>query len=344
MKDYKQNSIVIFLYIILSYPLFYYAYKFGSPDFGNSDFYNYYHLYKSWDFKAVESPFNTRLISSFFIFLFNKIGFFYNAEINYHNPAIDQKVFFNAIFFNYLSFVAYAFVIYKMICKFFINKFFSFVIGLIPFLSFGALFYSLNTLTESFSVFLFALIFFAYQSRSYWVIPLLLLAVIQREYIFFIMGLISLMHYFFDKSEKKYFLSVFLFSILGFVIYFVLRKTLFFTPYFSSQLEFPDIISRLLHPGFPVGDYIRQSFMNQNILLLYLFVVFYKMYKKIDIDKLNLSTVILLYIQAHFVSIVAVLGNSCGRYFYVTLPLILFYMAKEIEPLLSSYLKTETKL
>src|SRR3972149_2435924 len=98
MKLYTQNSIVIFLYFILSYPLFYYAYKFGSPDFGNNDFYSYYHLYKNWDFREVESPFNTRLISSFFIFLFNKLGFFYNSQISYHNQGIDQRVFFNAIF------------------------------------------------------------------------------------------------------------------------------------------------------------------------------------------------------------------------------------------------------
>lgn len=342
MKLYIQNLIVIFLYAALSYPLFYYAYKFGSPDFGNNDFYSYYHLYNNWDFKQVESPFNTRLISSFFIYLFNKIGFFYNAEINYHHPMIDQRVFFNALFFNYLSLVITAFIIYKTICKFFVNKFFAFFSGTMTFLGFGALFYSLNTLTESFSILLFTLIFFAYQSRSYWIAPLLLLAVIQREYIFFIMGLVSIVHYFFYKSEKKYFFSVFIFSVLGFGIYYILRKTVFFTPYFSSQLDFPNLFARILHPGFPIGEYIRQSFLNQNILLLYIFIILYKLVKKSAIDKLNLAIVLLLYLQAHFVSILAVLGNSCGRYFYITLPLLIFFIAKEIRPLLSSYLKFDS--
>ena len=343
MKLFGQNSVVIFLYFILSYPLFYYAYKFGSPDFGNNDFYSYYHLYKSWDFKGIESPFNTRLISSFFIFLFNKVGFFYNSEISYHNPLIDQRVLFSAIFFNYLSIVMTAFVIYKMINNFFKNNLFAFMFGLLVFLGFGALFYSINTLTESFSILLFSLIFFAYQSKSYWIFPLLLITIIQREYIFFITGLISLVHYFFHKTEKKYFLLVFISSILGFGIYFVLRKTFFYTPYFSSQLDFTDFFPRLLHPGFPLGEYIRQSFFNQNILLIYLFVLLYKLYMKMSINKINILIVALLYCQVHFVAIVSVLGNSCGRYFYVTLPLILFFIASEIKPLISTYLNSESK-
>lgn len=341
MRAIKENSIIVFLYFLLSYPLFYYAYKFGSPDFGNNDFYSYYHLYKNWDFDAVESPFNTRLISSFFIFLFNQIGFFYKTKISYYNIAIDQRVFFNAVFVNYLSLVMTAYVMYKMIYKFFLNKLFAFASGLLAFLGFGALFYSLNTLTESFSILLFALIYYSYQSRSNWIIPLLFLAVLQREYIFFITGLVSLVHYLFDKSERKYFISIFAYSILGFGIYYILRKTLFYTPYFSSQLDISNLFERLFNPGFPIGEYFRQSFLNQNIFLLYILILIYKIYNRLSFDKLNLFIVFLLYVQAHFVSIVAVLGNSCGRYFYITLPLIVFFIAQEVAPLIVSNIQIE---
>jgi hypothetical protein len=87
-----------------------------------------------------------------------------------------------------------------------------------------------------------------------------------------------------------------------------------------------------------MGEYIRQSFLNQNIFLLYLFVVAYKYFKKMAFDKINLIVILVLYFETHFVSIVEELGNSCGRYFYITLAMLLFYLAKEIKPLFSSHL------
>ena len=93
----NRNKIFIWLgYVMLSYPMFYFSYKFCLPDFGGEDFYAYEKLYENWNFRQVDCPFNMRLISSFFIFLMNKIGFYYDTRIVFtsFHPNHDQKVFF----------------------------------------------------------------------------------------------------------------------------------------------------------------------------------------------------------------------------------------------------------
>ena len=100
----SYNLPVWVAYILLSFPLFYFAYKFCLPDFGGEDFFSYYHLYKNWDFSKVDCPFNMRLVSAFFIYIMNAMGLHYDTKIvfTYFHPDLDQQVFFNAICFNYL--------------------------------------------------------------------------------------------------------------------------------------------------------------------------------------------------------------------------------------------------
>lgn len=333
---YKIPELV--LYILFSYPIFYFAYKFGSPDFGNIDFYNYYHLYKDWDFSKVASPFNTRIFSSWFIYLIYKSSFFYNSEIAFSNPLIEQRVFFSAVFFNWISAFLSAYAILILVNKYLQNRLYAFFIGLLFFLGFGIQFYCINTLTESFSILLFTVMLYFFFKRSYWIIPLLAVSVLQREYLFFIFGLMGLLYYFKDKTNRMYYINTLVASLLFFFVYIILRKTFFFTPEHANQLDFASYGQRFLTWQFPIGEYIRQSFLNQNLFLFYLMIIGYKWQNKIEFNKFNLLLITLLYLQAHFISVAAVLGNSAGRYFYVTTPLILLYVAIELKPLLQQYL------
>ncbi|MCX8081224.1 MAG: hypothetical protein N3F09_08315 [Bacteroidia bacterium] len=323
------------MFFILTYPLFYYAYKFGSPDFGNIDFYHYYHLYKDFDIEKVQSPFNIRLVSPFLVYLFYKSGIYYNAEISYHNPMIDQQVFFSSIAVNYLFFVGTLVVVMKLIEPIITNTFTAFLTTLIYGYSFATLFYTLNTLTESASVFMFALAFYYYLKRNFRILLILFVAVFQREYILMAFGLIALYDFVALKENKKFFISVFIGSVLFFTVYIVLRKTYFYTPHHDEQFEVGKFFYRLLNPGFPAGEYIRQSFLNQNIFLLYLFLVTYKLINKIQIQsKHSLFLNILLYVQVNLISIFAVLGNSTGRYFSLLLPLTFYSLVLELKKLL----------
>lgn len=333
----KYSSVIVtFLFVILTYPLFYYAYKFGTPDFGNIDFYHYYHLYRNFDFSKVPVPFNTRIVSPFFVYLFYKTGIYYPAEISYSNPAIDLRVFFSSIAVNYLFFVATLMTTHRIL-NFFLLKdvVLSFLVTLMYGYAFATLFYSINTLTESASVFLFACAFYLYLKKSKWVLLILFISVFQREYILMAFALISAIDFLLTRNDRKYYLFNFLASVLCFLVYLLLRQTVFYTPHHDEQLMVESYLHRLLHPGFPPGEYIRQSFLNQNIFLLYLLVLLFKKIWKIPIAEVRWIWMnVLLYLQINLISFLAVLGNSTGRYFSILLPLTFYSLIVEVYPII----------
>ncbi len=326
--------IELFLLVLFSYPLFYYAYKFGTPDLGNSDFYSYYSLYKSWDFNGVVSPFNTRLISPYLVYLLHQTGLYYDTTISFQNPLISQRVFFSAVFFNYGCTVLTAWVVTRMVWRQFQNRAYALLFGAAYLLGFGTLFYSINPLTDAFSYLLCALIFEAYFLRSWWILPLLVMAVVQREIIFAYIALMALFDGVLKRTPRKYALGAFVASILGAISYVVLRKTIFYTSKHSEQMEVSSFLDRILHPQIDVGDYIRQVFLNQNILLFYLLVIAYKLFKKLSVNQGNATLIAALYLQGVVIGLVALLGNNLGRFVNLLSPMILLFVALELKSLL----------
>src|ERR1051326_2400508 len=188
-ENIKIDLLVFSVFVLISYPLFYYAYKYCSPQVGQlTDYYSYYNLYDKWDFGKVESPFNIRLISSFFVFLFGKLNFYYDTQIAFNMGS--QKIFFDAIFLNYIFVVLTCMAIFKTVYHFFSNYLFAFGISVLYLLGFGTIFFELSPITDSCSVFLMAVIFYFYLRQSKWVLLFLSLAVFQREYILLAMGLL----------------------------------------------------------------------------------------------------------------------------------------------------------
>jgi hypothetical protein len=173
------------------------------------------------------------------------------------------------------------------------------------------------------------LFFHFYFFHKYYAIPILFLSVFQREYIFFLAGLISLFDIIFNKKNIRYYTVILVSSVIFFGVYFVLRKTLFFTPKYSSQLAVGNYLERIINPGFAWGEYFRQTFLMQNTLFLYFGIILYKKIKKIRTNNKQVALVLLALLQAVIISFMAVLGNSAGRYFYIFCPAILVYIALE---------------
>ncbi len=329
-----KNCIPLFIYFLICFPFGYYSYKFGSPDVaGQHDFYSYYPLYKNFDISAVESPFNMRLVSSFFIFALNKTGLFYDVKISYAHSGIGQKTYFSAVFFNYLSAVLTCFVVFLTVRKFHQNQFFSFTVGSLYLFQYGTIFWGMGGLADGFSAFLFALIFYFYISRSYWILPLLAVSVLQREIIFLSLAPIAFVEYFFNE-KKKYFVATVSLSVLFFAIYLILRKTVFFTPRWSAMLSTGSIMDMAFYPTVGFFSYVRQSILTQNILALYFFVILYKVYKKITINKANLLVVVALFAEINLISFAFLAIDNAGRYFYISSAAMLFFLAYELKPLL----------
>jgi hypothetical protein len=329
----QSFSILWILFAILAFPSFYFVYKFGNPMYGTNDFFSYYKLYQNWDIQNVEAPFNMRLLSSFFVFLLNKIGLHYDTACAFDQFQLDKQVFFNAIFFNYLCITSTSVVLYYTIIKHLKSTMLAFISGLIYLLGFGTLFYEFMPITDALSILLFAIILYAYLEKSYWLIFPLLLLVMQREYVFLALGLVSLLDFW--KYKLKYYLHILLSCIVCFTIYFILRKTIFYTPRFDYQASPAFFIDSLFKIKFPLIPYIKQTLMTLNIFIIYLLIVFYKKWKKLEIDQFNLLKLILLFLQINIISFVAVFGNNTGRYFYILIPLIIFQLMKELKTVIS---------
>lgn len=325
--NFRLFSKIWIVYAILCFPMFYFVYKYGTPDLGLKDFYDYYKLYGNWDIEHVDAPFNMRLISTFFVYLLNKAGLHYDTQIAFDRLGMDKQIFFNAVFFNYLCIISTCTVIFFTIKKFFKQNSAAFIAGLVYLLGFGTLFYEFMPITDAFSILIFAIILYYYLSKSYLIIIPLLILILQREYVFLALGLIALMDFW--KTREKYFLYTLLFCIGCFVIYFVLRKTVFYTPKYDHQASPSYFLESIVQIRFPLVPYIKQTLMTINVFILYLLVVAYKKYKKLEIDKFYLLKLTLLFLQINFISFAAVFGNNTGRYFYILIPIVIFALVKE---------------
>lgn len=338
MKMKLRSSIILFvLFTLLAFPSFYFVYKFGNPMYGTNDFFSYYKLYLNWDIQHVEAPFNMRLLSSFFVYLLNQTGLYYDTACAFDQFGLDKQVFFNAIFFNYICIVATCVVLYHTINKHFNNVSLAFGAGLLYLLGFGTMFYEFMPITDALSILIFAIILFLYLEKSYWLIFPLSLLVIQREYVFLALGLITLLDFW--KYRIKYYLHVFLFCVFCFAIYFILRKTLFYTPRFDYQASPTFFLDSIFKIKFPLVPYIKQTLMTMNVFIVYIFVVIYKKWKNLEIDSFNLLKLVLLFLQINVISFAAVFGNNTGRYFYILIPFVIFQLIKEVKPIVQINIK-----
>ncbi len=266
------------------------------------------------------------------VYLLNKTGLHYDTMATFDKFDLSKQVFFNAILFNFLCIVSTCVVIFSTAKKFLKNNLLAFTSGLIYLLGFGTLFYELMPITDALSILLFAVIVHGYLSKSYMIIFPLLLLIIQREYIFLALGLIAVIDLW--KYREKYYLHILVSCVVCFIVYIVLRKTIFYTPKYDHQASAAFFFNSILKIKFPLGTYIRQTVMTLNIFLVYLALIIYKKYKKMKIDNFNLIKLVLLFLQINVISFAAVFGNNTGRYFYILIPIYIFQLAKESQPLL----------
>ncbi len=330
-----KGFIILFgLFSLLAFPLFYFVYKFGNPEYGTNDFFSYYKLYENWNIKDVDAPFNMRLLSSFFVYLMVKSGFFYDTATAFDQFGLNKHVFFNAVFFNYLCVVATCMVIFKTCLTYFKDHLLAFIGGLIYLLGFGTLFYELMPITDALSVLLFSILLMGYLSQRYWIVLPLFLLILQREYIFLALGLITLMDFY--KFRIKYYAHMLVTCVFCFGVYFVLRKTLFYTPRYDHQASFCYFVDSIFTIKFPLMMYIRQTALTLNIFFIYIILFMYKTYKRMATNRFNFWKIVLLFLQINVISFAAVFGNNTGRYFYMLIPLVIFQLIGEVQPLISS--------
>lgn len=334
MIKFRHLVLVWGIYFLLAFPLFYFVYKYGDPGFGLKDFFDYYKLYENWDLANVDAPFNMRLLSSFVVYLLNQTGLHYDTEIAFDSYNLNKQVFFNAVFFNFLCVASTCLLIFTTVRRYIHDILVSFVAGLLYLLGFGTIFFELMPITDALSVLLFAWVFSTYLAKQYTIVFPLLLLILQREYVFLALGLIALIDL--VKLKERYYFHVLLISVVSFAAYYVLRKTIFYTPTYDHQASPGYFLESVTSLQFPLWPYIKQTMMTTNIFVLYLLLILYKKGKSLTIDKLAFWKLLLLFVQINVISFAAVFGNNTGRYFYILVPMVIFYLALEINPLLNA--------
>lgn len=331
----KKNIIIVFfVYALLVFPSFYFVYKFADPIDIAHDFFQYYRLYNTWDWHNVNAPFNMRLISSFLVFLSGKAGIYYetaSAFDKYTGFGFDKSVYFNALFVNYLAVVATSSTLFLITWQHRASILLAFTSGLVYILGFGTIFYELMPCTDAFSTLLFTVLMYFYLKKSKFVFALIVMLIFQREYILMALALIT----FIDLvvTRNKYYRHVLLAAVIAFGIYFVLRKTVFYTPALSFQVSGHSLITSLFATNFPFLTFVKQTILTLNIFLLYVFIISFKRHKKMRINLKALVKILLLLLQIVVISFAAALGNNTGRYFYMMSPFVIFYLAQECKPL-----------
>lgn len=338
--------VVFALFLFVAYPSFYYSYKFGSPDVsGQFDFYDYYPVYADFDFDKVEAPYNMRLVSTSFVYLLGKTGFYYPVETSYKNENVKQSVYFQAIFVHFLAAALTAFLIWLIVFKHTGDMVVGLVSGALYILQYGTLFWGAGGLTDGFSALMFVLMIYLLLNKSYWLGPLLLLSVFQREAIILGMGAAAggylVWEYVKTKKISRYYIYALVLSVVSFALFMYLRKTLFFTPKYAHHLEATAYFNKFDEHEFSLFTYLRGTIFSQNIGAIYLIVLAVKYRLK---QSINIAHVGIIFGMFFFFHLIRAAINPAffqvGRHMYMVSGLMIVYLGMEMKPLFDSWYRT----
>jgi hypothetical protein len=256
----------------------------------------------------------------------------YNTECSIDAyPLVNKRIFFNSIFFNFFCIAATSFSLFVVFVKLNFSKLLAFMAGMAYLLGFGTIFYLMMPGPDALSVLIFTWVVYFYIRRSYWALPLFVALIFQREYYFLAFIVIALMD-FLKHGKNRYCLTIFIFSILCFGAYFILRKTIFHTSHWSHQTSPEFLWATLWENDLQLVPLIKQSLMTMNIYLVYIFILVYKKIKGFSINKHHLYVTLVLLVEITALSFAATFGTNNGRYFYLNIPLFLYYILEELKP------------
>ncbi len=335
MKLFNKNNIAILLtYLLLAFPFFYFIYKFGVLLKGYDDANSYLILFRDLDPKGVPAPFNMRLISPILIHLLHGTGLFYITECAIDAfPAVDKSYYFSNIFFNFICVTLTCHSIFLTFSKLGFSKVLSFLSGVLYLLGFGTIFYMFMPGVDALSILLFTWLLFFYQKKSYWVLPFFIAFIFQREYYFLFFIILAILDYI-KQGRIKYFIHIFLASLICWTVYFLLRKYVFYSPRWNFNTEPGSLLENIINMKLDLFTMFRQTIMTMNIYFIYILILVYKKINGFKIDSYHFYITIVLFVQITILSIATTAGNNNGRYFYLATPFFLFLILKELTPMI----------
>ena len=327
---------VIGIFFLLAYPSYYHEYKYGDPAIsGQADYYEYYKMYKDLDFEAVAPPTNMRVISALVVHAIYKSGIYYPVEICFSDPNYDQQVYFSAVMHNFLAGIITCFLIFLLVFKYSGNYLLSILMGAGYLLDYSTVIWGSGGAVDGFSVMVFTIGLFFLLKKSYWIIPLIVLTIFQRDVVLIAFGVFTFVSicyvYLNEKKISKFNLYVFLVTLTSFIIMVVLRETVFHTSdrwsgytnanFYSNIFDFPDLT---------LGRFLRGVVFSQNTFLIFLIFLLYKIRNKIAINKEHFLQLLSFFIVMGIICVLLKVLHETGRYFNMASSAIFVYLGFEI--------------
>lgn len=337
-----KHLTMIGIFALLSFPMFYYSYKFGSPDTsGQRDFYDYYPLYSEMDVQNTEAPYNMRLLSTSMVYLLGKTGVYFPVEINFKNPDVKQQVYFQAIIVHFIAAFLTSYLIYLTLMKLQTSLLISVLGAMLYLLQYGTVFWGAGGITDGFSAMMFAVFIYFFLLRQLWAIPLMFLFVFQRELLILGGGIVSFMYllreYLKNKNFDRYYSMIFGGSLMAFLTFSILRNTLFYTPKNSHHFEITSYFGKFSQVDFSLMEYLKGTILSQNLLMVLMILILYKIAKGFRVDRFNMLVILTVFVFFHLIrAAINPAFFQVGRHVYMLSSLFIVYLGLELNSLLSN--------
>ena len=256
------------LLTLASYGLLYFSYKYLQPWGGTGDFWEYYNVYlKPLDLHAGASPFVLRQMSAVLTHFVWKAHVFYPNRIAFHEPGVDQRLFFAALFTNWVFLVLAASIAgaiaQAIACR--RDAIMALLAGLLCLVSFHTQYVVISGDAEGPAWFLLALAFLAYLRR--WRVTLaavLLTAVVERETVLIVFACLPVFDLVRSREDKPFKVATCAWAIACFGVYVWLRKM---TAGYAEQLHVIGWLSAFRHVHLD-GNLLFQGLLTQNVIAI----------------------------------------------------------------------------
>ncbi len=254
---------------MISYGLFYFVYKYYTPDYGGRDYYHYVAIYKHpLNFKAGDAPFAYRQLSAILTNVVWRLGIYRDTKIAF--ASADPRVFFAAIFANWLALVACATVV-AATSRILVSNAgdgWSLLAGALCFFDFFAQQGVLAGLSEGVSWLLVAIGFLGWVRRSLPILAtVIVLSIVQRETIPVVFGALSVFGMLLQRDAWRFHLKVLAISVIAILLYLGMRLG-WPAPSNLRQLSPASFVYLIGDwPRLLTRDGLFQVFLTQNLLI-----------------------------------------------------------------------------
>lgn len=282
---YNKPVMIIFRFMffaLLSYGLFYIAYRYFDPSLNMPDFFRYHHMAQHplvFERDIAGSPFIYRQFDAIVTHLFYQSGLFYNVPIGFTGEDVNQRVYFAAILSNYIALILTTLLVSEIFDMELgrVTLLPALFAGILCFLSFGTMTFILTGLTEAWGWFFIALGYYALKKENLILFGVVLfISIFQREIISIIFTVFSFLLFIFSKYRYKAyninFLKMSFISFVSFVMYVIYRKYIFPVSGFSDQLDKNSLLNNLLNLTL-TPKLIVTTIIPENIFMLMLLIL-----------------------------------------------------------------------